>query len=246
MVCPTYSDCVRNGLRTVSPDRTAFMVQMTNGAFVCEDMAARFQGPLPRMALLLRDPFRLVISSYIYHAQKPTPEDWVINVFTAPCVPNQMQTCVLSLSARARSPRPLTSPLLLSLSLTTYMLARGGPRSATGMAYMAELLHVPHDTLLAVAALHERLFNEGGRPYYSALLKLSREDGARLEASRYLMYMPAQRRHGVVTPKCGDGLLVMAAGAVRAFAPLRSTAACIVRAHGVQWKATHSARRWHV
>jgi len=99
MQCPTYLDCVRNGLHTVSQDSTAFLVHMPNGAFVCEDMAAKFDGPLPRMALMLRDPFSLVISSYIYHAQKPTPENWVINEFTAPCVPNAEQTCVsLSLS----------------------------------------------------------------------------------------------------------------------------------------------------
>jgi len=92
---------------------------------------------------------------------------------------------------------------------------RVGVCSATGLAYMAELLHIPHDRLLAVAELHKRLFDEGGQPYYSALLKLSRADGARLEASRYLMFMPATRKNGAITKKCGEGLLAMAASAVR-------------------------------
>jgi hypothetical protein len=95
MECPTYSDYVRNGLRAETNEDTPFMYHMTNGAFVCPDMAANFKGPLPRVAQMLRDPFRLVVSSYIYHSQVPTPEDWVINSFKTPCVPTDEQTCVL-------------------------------------------------------------------------------------------------------------------------------------------------------
>ena len=125
MQCPTYLDCVRNGLHTVSQDSTAFLVHMPNGAFVCEDMAAKFDGPLPRMALMLRDPFSLVISSYIYHAQRPTPEDWVITEFTAPCVPNAEQTCVsLSLSLNVMHAHALL--LTLTPHLPTPFDAHGG------------------------------------------------------------------------------------------------------------------------
>lgn len=175
MECPTYSDYVRNGLRAETNEDTPFMYHMTNGAFVCPDMAANFKGPLPRVAQMLRDPFRLVVSSYIYHSQVPTPEDWVINSFKTPCVPTDEQT-------------------------------------ATGMAFMAEQLQIPLAALVDAARLHKQLFDKGGNPYYTSLTSLSRAEGVRLEASRYLMFMPAQRKPEVQA--CGDGLLVMAAGAV--------------------------------
>jgi hypothetical protein len=141
MQCPTYSDCVRNGLRTVSQDSTAFLVQMTNGAFgACEDFATRFDGPLPRMALMLRDPVSLVISSYIYHAQKPTPENWVINEFTAPCVPNAEQTCV-SLSLSLNGMHALALILLLTLTLTPHLPA---PFDAHGGEAVTERFNIQH------------------------------------------------------------------------------------------------------
>jgi hypothetical protein len=81
------------------------------------------------------------------------------------------------------------------------------------MAFMAEQLQIPLAALVDAARLHKQLFDKGGNPYYTSLTSLSRAEGVRLEASRYLMFMPAQRKPEVQA--CGDGLLVMAAGAVR-------------------------------
>jgi len=54
------------------------VVKVGHPVFACDDMhAASFGDELPRVAQMVRDPFDMVVSGYLYHSQKPTPERFV-------------------------------------------------------------------------------------------------------------------------------------------------------------------------
>ena len=64
--------------RRVHNLKQATVVKVGHPVFACDDMhAASFGDELPRVAQMVRDPFDMVVSGYLYHSQKPTPERFV-------------------------------------------------------------------------------------------------------------------------------------------------------------------------
>ena len=62
---------------TYQRSRTKTKSILDEVAIACDDMHASFGDELPRVAQMVRDPFDMVVSGYLYHSQKPTPERFV-------------------------------------------------------------------------------------------------------------------------------------------------------------------------
>jgi hypothetical protein len=60
------------------------VIRVASPAFVCSGVARQFVHGLPRMVHHVRDPYSMIISSYLYHRQDPTPELGIYSV-TRPC-----------------------------------------------------------------------------------------------------------------------------------------------------------------
>jgi hypothetical protein len=63
--------------RRVHNLKQATVVKVGQPMFACDDMHASFGDELPRVAQMVRDPFDMVVSGYLYHSQKSTPEQFV-------------------------------------------------------------------------------------------------------------------------------------------------------------------------
>jgi hypothetical protein len=63
--------------RRVHNLKQATVVKVGQPMFACDDMHASFGDELPRVAQMVRDPFDMVVSGYLYHSQKSTPELFV-------------------------------------------------------------------------------------------------------------------------------------------------------------------------
>ena len=56
------------------------VIRVASPAFVCSGVARQFVHGLPRMVHHVRDPYSMIISSYLYHRQDPTPELGIYSV----------------------------------------------------------------------------------------------------------------------------------------------------------------------
>jgi len=89
MVCPKQLKPFLHNRKVLQEkawvSNTTSVLQTVRPMLACDDYAG---GELPRVALMYRDPFNQVISSYNYHAQVPTPEGWIRN-YMKPVMPSE-------------------------------------------------------------------------------------------------------------------------------------------------------------
>jgi len=89
MVCPKQLKPFLHNRKVLQEkawvSNTTSVLKTMRPVLACDDYAG---GELPRVALMYRDPFNQVISSYNYHAQVPTPEGWIRN-YMKPVMPSE-------------------------------------------------------------------------------------------------------------------------------------------------------------